>query len=111
MGQRYLWRDLSERLQRWLRHLERLQLSRGHYLGGWSQIWRQMRGHWLDSAHGLRGQDLWQGRWLGHWERLEEEKGALCSDTKDPRMCSHSLICIYTPTYTLGFTRTATSIA
>lgn len=91
MGQRYLWRDLSERLQRWLRHLERLQLSRGHYLGGWSQVWRQMRGHWLDSAHGLRGQDLWQGRWLGHWERLEEEKGALCSDTKDPRMCVHML--------------------
>lgn len=79
----YLRRDLSKRLQRWLRHLERLQLSRGHHLGGWSQVWRQMRGHWLDSAHGLRGQDLWQGRWLGHWKRLVEEKGVLCSDTKE----------------------------
>lgn len=39
-------------------------------MGGWSQVWRQMRGHWLDSAHGLWGQDLRQGRWLGHWKRL-----------------------------------------
>jgi hypothetical protein len=91
MGQRYLRRDLSKRLQRWLWHLERLQLSRGHDLGGWSQVWRQMRGYWLDSAHGLWGQDLWQGRWLGHWKRLEEEKEALCSDTGETQCPSHRL--------------------
>lgn len=111
MGQRYLRRDLSKRLQRWLCHLERLQLSRGHYLGGWSQVWRQMRGHWLDSAHGLWSQDLRQGRWLSHWKRLEEER-ELCAQTQkkssDLLTCmligSHSLPHTCTPTYTLRFT-------
>lgn len=118
MGQRYLRRDLSKRLQRWLCHLERLQLSRGHYLGGWSQVWRQMRGHWLDSAHGLWSQDLRQGRWLSHWKRLEEER-ELCAQTQkkssDLLTCmligSHSLPHTCTPTYTLRFTHKATSFA
>lgn len=100
MVQRYLRRDLSKRLQRRLRHLERLQLSRGHHLGGWSQVRRQMRGHWLDSAHGLRGQDLWQGRWLGHWKRLEEEKGALLLRHKR-NLVTLKHACTRSPTYTL----------
>lgn len=62
-----------------------------------------MRGHWLDSAHGLWGQDLRQGRWLGHWKRLEEEKEALRSDTEEIQcplhMLAHARTC--SPTQTL----------
>lgn len=98
VAQRYLWRDLSKRLlQRWLWHLERLQLSRGYNLGGWSQVWRQMRGNWLGSAHGLWGQDLWQGRWLGHWNRLEGKKkrSLVLRHRRNPVLLEHACTCLY----------------
>lgn len=71
---RYLRRDLSEWLQGHGWHLEGLQLSRGH-LGGRSQVRRQVGGPWLERAHRLRGQHLWQGCWLGQRRRLEERGG------------------------------------
>lgn len=77
---------MSKWLQGRRRHLEGLQLSRGHHLGGWSQVWRQVGGHRLERAHRLWGQDLWQGyrlrqvRRLGYHRlrqvrRLERERG------------------------------------
>lgn len=74
--ERYLWGDLSKWLQGRRRHLERLQLSRGHHLGGWSQVRRQVGGRWLQRAHRLWGQDLRQGYRLGQERRLERERGA-----------------------------------
>lgn len=73
---RYLRRDLSKWLQGHWWHLEGLQLSRGH-LGGWSQVRRQVGGHWLEGAHGLRGQDLLHGCWLGQRRRLQGDRGLL----------------------------------
>lgn len=62
---------MSEWLQRHRWHLDGRRLHRGH-LGGRSQVWRQVSGHRLERVHGLWGQDLRQGRWLGQW-RLEGE--------------------------------------
>lgn len=72
--ERYLWGDLSKWLQGRRRHLQGLQLSRGHHLGGWSQVRRQVGGRWLQRAHRLWGQDLRQGYRLGQERRLERER-------------------------------------
>lgn len=94
----YLRGDLCEWLQRHQWHLDGRRLRRGH-LRGRSQVWRQVNGHWLKRAHGLWGQDLWQGCCLGQ-RRLEEEGRLLhsiplrchrCSDmTEIISECAHT---------------------
>lgn len=110
---RYLRGDLSEWLQRHRWHLDGRRLRRGH-LGGRSQVRRQVSGHRLERAHGLwgqdlRGQDLWQGRWLGQ-RRLEGEGRLLhsvplrchrCSDmTETISECAHTHAQHAYPTHT-----------
>lgn len=100
----YLRGDWSEWLQRHRWHLDGRRLCRGH-LGSRSQVRRQVSGHRLERAHGRRGQDLWQGRWLGQG-RLEREGRLLhsvplrCPQVLRSDRDAHTHACRPTHTYT-----------